>query len=96
MAEKLTDIQIDDALAKLDGWAKVEGEEALYKSFAFVDFDEAWEFMTQVAALAGTMNHHPEWRNSYSCVDVTLTTHDSNGITQKDIEMAEAMNRYSA
>ena len=59
--------------------------------FKFKDFIEAFSFMTNIAMIAEKMNHHPEWYNVYNRVDITLTTHDSGGVTEKDISLAKAM-----
>lgn len=85
-------INIDAALAELAGWSKVEGREAIFKSFKFKSFREAFGFMTQAALLAEKMDHHPEWFNVYSRVDVTLTTHSAKGVTELDVALAKAMN----
>ena len=62
------------------------------KDASFVkDFNEAFGFMARVAVMAEKMNHHPEWFNVYNRVDVTLTTHDAGGVTQKDVDLAKAM-----
>ena len=61
------------------------------KIFKFKDFIEAFSFMTNIAMIAEKMNHHPEWYNVYNRVDITLTTHDSGGVTEKDISLAKAM-----
>jgi 4a-hydroxytetrahydrobiopterin dehydratase len=81
-------LQIDAALAKLAGWQSVAGREAIFKSYKFADFKTAFAFMTRVALKAEQMDHHPEWFNVYNRVDVTLTTHDSGGVTALDIELA--------
>ena len=69
--------------------------EAITRKFQFVDFDAAFAFMTRSALLAAKMDHHPEWFNVYNKVDVTLTTHDAAGVTQKDIDLATAMDGYA-
>ena len=69
--------------------------EAIQRSFKFVDFDAAFAFMSWTALLAAKMDHHPEWTNVYSKVDVTLATHDAGGVTQKDIDLATAMDGYA-
>jgi 4a-hydroxytetrahydrobiopterin dehydratase len=84
-------INIDVALAELSGWSKVEGRDALFKSFKFKSFREAFAFMTQAALLAEKMDHHPEWFNVYSRVDVTLATHSAGGVTELDVALAKAM-----
>ena len=73
----------------------MEGREAIHRRFQFVDFDAAFAFMTRVALLAAKMDHHPEWTNVYNKVDVTLATHDAGGVTQKDIDLATAMDGYA-
>ena len=84
-------------LPMLDGWthAAVRGG-TLSKEFRFEDFNQAFGFMTQMALHAERMNHHPEWFNVYNRVSVTLTTHDVDGISAKDIEKARLMNRVFA
>jgi 4a-hydroxytetrahydrobiopterin dehydratase len=84
-------INIDAALAQLSGWSKVEGREAIFKSFKFKSFRDAFAFMTQAALLAEKMDHHPEWFNVYSRVDVTLATHSAGGVTELDVALAKAM-----
>lgn len=72
-------------------WKAVTGREAITRSFQFADFVTAFGFMSQIALVAERMDHHPEWSNIYGRVDVTLTTHDSNGVTQNDIDLAGLM-----
>ena len=83
------------ALAKLPRWKEVSGRAAITRKFEFVDFNEAFGFMSRVALLAEKMDHHPEWFNVYKTVDVTLATHDANGVTDNDIQMALAMDAYA-
>ncbi len=73
------------------GWAPVPGRAAILKTYRFADFDRAFAFMTAVAATAGVMDHHPEWSNAYSRVEVLLTTHSAGGVTEKDLALARAM-----
>lgn len=84
------------ALKRLPDWRLAEGREAITRKYQFVDFDAAFAFMTRVALLAAKMDHHPEWANVYNKLDVTLATHDANGVTQKDIDLAMAMDGYAA
>jgi len=66
------------------GWKLLEGDDnrdAICKTYSFVDFNQAWEFMGKVAVVAEEMEHHPEWFNVYNRVEVTLTTHDCNGLS---------------
>ncbi|PCC72839.1 pterin-4-alpha-carbinolamine dehydratase [Nannocystis exedens] len=84
------------ALAALPGWREVEGRDAIFRSLRFADFRAAFGFMAQVALVAERMNHHPEWFNVYSRVDVTLSTHDAGGLTRLDVELAQAIDRIAA
>ena len=79
------------ALARLNGWSAVEGRDAIRKVFEFEDFSAAWGFMSRVAVKADKVDHHPEWFNVYNKVDVTLATHDADGVTQKDVDLASFM-----
>ena len=79
------------AIAKLKGWSAAEGRDAISKSYKFADFNAAFGFMARVALKAEGMDHHPEWFNVYSKVDVTLSTHDAGGVTEKDVELARFM-----
>ena len=79
------------ALATLQDWQEIDGRDAIKKTFKFVDFSEAFGFMCRIALEAERADHHPEWFNVYNRVDVTLTTHDANGITYRDIELAQKM-----
>ena len=83
------------ALAQLTGWQEVDGRDAISKSFQFKSFNEAWAFMARTALVAEKMDHHPEWFNVYNRVDVTLSTHDADGLTQLDIKLATAMDSFS-
>lgn len=83
------------ALAALAGWSEVEGRDAIRRVFTFKDFSEAFAFMARVALKAEAMDHHPEWFNVYNKVDVTLTTHDADGLSRKDIDLAAAMESYA-
>ena len=70
------------------GWSLVENRDAIYKEFLFKDFNEAFGFMTRIALKAETMDHHPEWFNVYNKVQVTLSTHDASGLSQRDVTLA--------
>lgn len=74
-----------------EGWAMVEGRDAIHKSFVFKDFVTAFGWMTQVAIYAEKWDHHPEWFNVYKTVEVTLTTHDVNGVSSLDAKLARKM-----
>jgi 4a-hydroxytetrahydrobiopterin dehydratase len=92
MAGKLSAEARKTALQALPGWTEVVGRDAIAKTFAFRDFNEAFGFMARVALVAEKHDHHPEWRNVYKTVDVVLSTHDAGGLTGKDIDLAKAMN----
>lgn len=77
------------------GWAAIPGRDAIRKILKFRDFSEAWGFMTRAALVAERLNHHPEWKNVYNTVDITLTTHDCRGISRLDIDLAQAMDRLA-
>ena len=79
------------ALAQLPGWQLEPRRPALVRQFVFSDFSAAFAFMTRVALLAERMNHHPEWFNVYNRVDVTLSTHDADGVTELDVQLAQFM-----
>ncbi|WP_151637556.1 4a-hydroxytetrahydrobiopterin dehydratase [Noviherbaspirillum aerium] len=76
------------ALAGLPAWKYDAGRDAISREYVFADFTEAFAFMTQIAIVAEKNNHHPEWFNVYNKVAITLTTHDANGLTQRDIDLA--------
>jgi 4a-hydroxytetrahydrobiopterin dehydratase len=92
MAERLSLEARKSALKGLSGWTDVPGREAITRTFAFKDFNEAFGFMTRAALVAEKSDHHPEWRNVYKTVEVVLATHDAGGVTALDIELAKAMN----
>lgn len=82
----------NEALGRLAGWSEVKGRDAITKKFVFKDFNEAFGFMTRAALVAEKLDHHPEWFNVYKTVEVTLSTHDAGGLTELDVQLAEAMN----
>jgi 4a-hydroxytetrahydrobiopterin dehydratase len=86
-----TEQEIATALTELPGWKRAEA--TISKEFAFVDFNEAWGFMCRVALLAEKNDHHPDWRNVWNKVDITLTTHDAGGLSERDFELARAIER---
>lgn len=92
---KLTDAEIHEGLEMLDGWQKVSGKEAISKQFKFKNFSEAFGFMSRAALVAEKIDHHPEWFNVYNKVDVTLTTHDADGITVLDMKLAAEMDKIA-
>lgn len=90
MIDKLSDATIAERLKTLSGWALVDGK--LHREFRFANFIEAFGFMTQTAIEAEKMNHHPEWFNVYSKIVVDLTTHEADGISERDFALASRMN----
>jgi 4a-hydroxytetrahydrobiopterin dehydratase len=95
MAAKLTGEDRAAALAKLPQWKVETGRDAITRTFTFQNFSKAFGFMTRAALVAEKLDHHPEWKNVYKTVDVTLTTHDAGGLTEKDITLAQAMDRLA-
>jgi len=91
MVDRLTPQARTAALASLTHWMDVEGRDAITRTFRFKDFNAAFGFMTRCALKAEQVNHHPEWFNVYDRVDVTLSTHDCDGLSELDVEMAMFM-----
>ena len=96
MSEVLSGEARTEMLAQLDGWQEVAERDAITKTFRFQTFNEAFGFMTRVALAAEKADHHPEWFNVYNRVDVTLSTHDAGGVTDKDVRLARFMDRIAA
>lgn len=94
--EQLSEAEREDALDGLPDWDWEEAKGAITRSFTFADFSEAFGFMTRVALLAEKADHHPEWSNVWNRVDILLTTHDAGGLSERDIEMAEAIDALVA
>jgi 4a-hydroxytetrahydrobiopterin dehydratase len=84
-------IGADAALKLLNGWSAKAGRDAIVKTYQFKDFNAAFGFMTRVALKADKLDHHPEWFNVYNKVEVLLSTHDADGVTALDVEMAKFM-----
>jgi len=87
--EKLSVAEIEERLQGLPDWGL--DQHKLFRHFVFENFIEAFGFMTQVALLAEGMNHHPEWTNTYARVEIYLSTHDAEGITEKDFTLARCI-----
>ena len=83
----LSDAQLESGLKELTDWSY--RDEKLFKEFKFLDFAQAFEFMSLVAIVAETIDHHPEWSNVYNSVEINLVTHSEGGITQLDIDLAK-------
>lgn len=96
MPDRDTKIGAAAALARLDGWSAAAGRDALTKSYRFKDFADAFGFMSRVALTAEQLDHHPEWTNVYNRVDVLLTTHSADGVTELDVTLATAMDEAAA
>lgn len=89
-------IGAEAALARLPGWSRGEGgRETIVRTFKFADFNAAFGFMTRVAILADKLDHHPEWFNVYNRVEVVLTTHDADGVTELDVRLATFMDEIA-
>ncbi|MDE0539169.1 MAG: 4a-hydroxytetrahydrobiopterin dehydratase [Rhodospirillales bacterium] len=88
MVEKLTPEERAAALSELSGWSEVDGRDAIQRTLTFSDFNEAFGFMTRVAIKADQADHHPEWFNVYNRVEITLSTHDADGLSARDVALA--------
>ncbi len=86
--QQLSEAERDAALRELAGWSLREDGVAITRDYKFADFSEAFGFMTRVALIAETLDHHPEWSNVYNKLAITLTTHDAGGLSKRDVEMA--------
>lgn len=96
MSGLLTESERAELLGALTGWSPVADRDAIRRRYVFADFGEAFGFMTRVALVAACMNHHPEWTNVYRTVEVTLTSHDVGGLTRRDVELANRIDRIAA
>ena len=92
---QLTREEREDALAALPEWRLRADGLAIERTFTFKDFSEAFGFMARAALQAEVQDHHPEWFNVYNRVDILLTTHDANGLSERDIALATAINSFS-
>ena len=90
--EKLSEEERKSWLDALDGWEMSQDRDAIERTFKFKDFSEAWGFMSRVALIAEKHDHHPEWSSVYNTVEIALTTHDADGLSMRDVEMAKAIN----
>lgn len=95
MAEKLVGAKRQTALRDLHGWVEHLERDAIHKTYHFSDFGAAWGFMARVALIAEKMDHHPEWFNVYNRVEITLATHDVEGVTARDVELARQIDRIA-
>lgn len=81
--------EIEKALQQLEGWEY--NDEAIHTKVEFKDFKEAFSAMTRIAFEAEAQQHHPEWTNVYNMLEISLSTHDAGGVTQKDLDMAKTI-----
>jgi 4a-hydroxytetrahydrobiopterin dehydratase len=97
--QRLDPARARELLASLPHWRHDERRGAITREFTFADFTQAFAFMTQIALVAEKNSHHPEWFNVFNRVEITLTTHDVGGLSQRDIELArhadEAFERFA-
>ena len=89
--KRLSESEVAEYLPSVPGWCVEDGR--LFRSFEFADFSEAFAFMTRVALLAERQDHHPEWSNVWSRVDIALTTHDAGGISERDFNLARQVDK---
>jgi 4a-hydroxytetrahydrobiopterin dehydratase len=90
MTKALTDRSALEPLLK-SGWSMVDGRDALIKDFKFKNFRQAWVWMSEMALWAEKLDHHPEWSNTYNRVQVVLSTHDCDGLSEMDVALAARM-----
>lgn len=91
MVQKLNEDARTALLDRFPEWTHEPVRDAITRRFKFVDFAQAFGFMASVAILAEKMDHHPEWSNVYNRVDILLTTHDVDGLSERDAKLAEAI-----
>ncbi|MGO3931039.1 4a-hydroxytetrahydrobiopterin dehydratase [Rhodopseudomonas pseudopalustris] len=96
MTERLTEAARRAALEMLPNWRALPDRDAIARTLTFTDFDAAFAFMTRVALIASRHDHHPDWHNVYNRVDLVLSTHDAGGLTNRDIELARAIDAVAA
>ena len=95
MVEKLTEDERKAAYAELNEWTPVEGRDAIQRKFVFSNFNEAWGFMTRVAVEAERTDPHPEWFNVWATVDITLSTHECDGLSMRDVALARFIDKIA-
>lgn len=95
MVRKLDANERQSIRAELPEWQMVEGRDALTRTFKFPDFSAAFAFMTRVALAAEKLDHHPEWFNVWNRVEITLSTHDAGGLTERDIKLAKIIDKLA-
>jgi 4a-hydroxytetrahydrobiopterin dehydratase len=95
MAQKLDAAQREAALDELSAWKMVDGRDAMTRTLKFTDFSQAFGFMTRVALAAEKLDHHPEWSNVWNRVQITLSTHDAGGLTDRDVKLARIIDKVA-
>jgi 4a-hydroxytetrahydrobiopterin dehydratase len=95
MVERLVGAARHTALLTLHGWVETEDRDAIRKSYHFSDFSEAWGFLSRIALAAEKMDHHPEIFNVYNRVEIILSTHDANGLSERDIRLAQVIDELA-
>ena len=93
MVQKLSPEDRAAALSELSDWEALDGRDAIRRKFVFADFNEAWGFMSRIAMEAERRDHHPEWSNVWATVDITLSTHDCDGLSSRDVELARFIDK---
>ena len=96
MVDNLSNSERNQALRGLNGWIYDDAASTISRVFKFKDFSEAFGFMARVALAAQQADHHPDWSNSYNSVTIRLSTHDAGGLTEKDIALAQAIDKLLA
>ena len=98
MAQKPTTLDAgarQAARSELPNWEMVEGRDAISRAFKFADFSVAFGFMSRVALAAEKLDHHPEWQNVWNRVEITLSSHDAGGLTERDIKLAKIIDKLA-
>ena len=93
MSKKLTDSEKSAALEEVSTWSLTENGDGIRNTFVFDDFNQAWGVLSRIALVAEKQNHHPEWSNVYNRVRITLSSHDVQGLTDRDIRLAKEIDR---
>ncbi len=93
MVQKLSPEDRAAALSELSDWEELDGRDAIRRKFVFTDFNEAWGFISRIAMEAERRDHHPEWSNVWATVDITLSTHDCDGLSSRDVELARFIDK---
>lgn len=93
MVQKLSLKDRAAALSELSDWEVLDGRDAIRRKFVFANFNKAWGFMSSIAMEAERRDHHPEWSNVWATVDITLSTHDCDGLSSQDVELARFIDK---